>query len=293
MSATLTSGTASPATTGEPVLQVSGLETGFGAVKVLHDLSFEVPRSQLTAILGLNGAGKSVTLKTVAGLVPAWRGSIVFDGKELGSMRAEDRVAAGMGHVTQGRQLFPELTVEENLRVGAYVLRRRDRSRFDDVLASMYDRFPPLAERRNQPAGTMSGGEQAMLAVARALMNEPTLLLVDEPSAGLAPTIVAELLELLRQVAASGVTILMVEQNITFALDVADRALVMQRGHIVYGGAVDDLERGELSRYLGIGRLLSSTVQGAGEEIVQPRPSRRLARRRLEQLRAANEGTTS
>jgi branched-chain amino acid transport system ATP-binding protein len=167
-----------------------------------------------------------------------------------------------MGHVTQGRQVFPELTVEENLRIGAYFLRKRDRARYRSLLGEMFDRFPRLAERRHQAAGTMSGGEQAMLAVARALMNEPKLLLVDEPSAGLAPSIVAELLGLLRQVAGSGVTVLMVEQNISFALDVADRALIMQRGQIVHGGAVDEINRDELARLLGIGRLLSRVVDG-------------------------------
>jgi branched-chain amino acid transport system ATP-binding protein len=243
-----------------PLLTVEGLKTGFGAVTVLHDLSFEVPRGQVTAILGLNGAGKSVTLKTVAGLVPAWRGSIRLGDRDLAGMTPEQRVAAGMGHVTQGRQVFPELSVEENLRVGAYLLRRRSRRRYAELLDRMYTQFPRLSERRDQPAGTMSGGEQAMLAVARSLMNEPELLLVDEPSAGLAPVIVEELLGLLRDVANSGVTILLVEQNVAFALEVADRALIMQRGAIVYGGATSELDRSSLSHYLGIGRLLSSRV---------------------------------
>lgn len=255
---------------GSDLLTVRDLTTGFGAVTVLHDLSFEVPRGQLTAILGLNGAGKSVTMKCVAGLVPVWSGDIRFAGRDVGGLSPEERVAAGMGHVTQGRQVFPELTVEENLRIGAYVLRQRDRSRYRSVLDRMYDRFPKLAQRRDQPAGTMSGGEQAMLAVARALMNEPELLLVDEPSAGLAPSIVAELMELLRGVADSGVTILMVEQNISFALDVADRALIMQRGHIVHGGAVADIDRGELARLLGIGRLLSRAVQQRTDHVGEP-----------------------
>lgn len=265
----------------DAILQVQGVRAGFGAVTVLHDLSFEVPRGQLTAILGLNGAGKSVTLKAIAGLVPTWRGTITFDGRDVSGTSPERRVGAGMGHVTQGRQIFPELSVEENLRVGAYLLRRRDRGRYDEVLDRMLTQFPRLAERRSQPAGTMSGGEQAMLAVARALMNEPSLLLVDEPSAGLAPLIVGELLALLRDVARSGVSVLMVEQNIPFALDVADRALIMQRGHIVHGGEVADLDRSSLSQYLGIGRLLSGRVeartetQAPGERPVPARPGRR------------------
>lgn len=240
------------------LLEVEGVRTGFGAVTVLHDLSFTVPEGSLTTILGLNGAGKSVALKSLAGLLPMWSGRITFDGTELAGQTPEERVAAGMAHVTQGRQIFGELTVEENLRVGAYVLRRRQRSRYGPLLQRIYAQFPKLSERRNQPAGTMSGGEQAMLAVARALMSEPRLLLVDEPSAGLAPSIVEDLLGLLRGVAGSGVTVLMVEQNISFALEVADRALVMQRGHIVHGGRVADLDRDALTRYLGIGRLLST-----------------------------------
>lgn len=275
------------------LLRVCDVTTGFGAVTVLHDLSFEVPEGSLTAILGLNGAGKSVTMKTVAGLIPAWEGTVAFDGQDITDLSPRERVAAGMSHVTQGRQVFPELTVEENLRIGAYVLRKRDRARYPAVLSSVYERFPKLAERRDQPAGTMSGGEQAMLAVGRALMNEPRLLLVDEPSAGLAPSIVEELLELLRGVAASGVTILMVEQNIAFALDVADRALIMQRGHIVYGGDVEGLERDALTRYLGIGRLLTNRVPGAAAASPAPTPSRpdggqgrRLATKRLAQRRA-------
>ncbi|HEX9889041.1 MAG TPA: ABC transporter ATP-binding protein, partial [Nitriliruptorales bacterium] len=209
-----------------------------------------------------NGAGKSVTLKAVAGLVPAWEGDIRFEDRDIAGLAPEQRVEAGMGHVTQGRQVFPELTVEENLRIGAYFLRKRDKDRYRQVLDEMFARFPKLADRRDQPAGTMSGGEQAMLAVARALMNEPKLLLVDEPSAGLAPSIVSELMGLLRDVADSGVTILMVEQNISFALEVADRALIMQRGQIVHGGDVDRLDRDELARLLGIGRLLSRAVEG-------------------------------
>jgi branched-chain amino acid transport system ATP-binding protein len=177
---------------------------------------------------------------------------------------AEDRVAAGMGHVTQGRQVFAGLSVEENLRLGAYTLRRRAPERYGERLAAMYDRFPRLAERRSQAAGTMSGGEQAMLAVARALMSEPSLLLVDEPSAGLAPAIVGELFELLAEVNRTGVTILLVEQNVAFALDVVDHVHVLQRGRVVHSGATATLDRDELAGYLGIGRLLSSSVSVAG-----------------------------
>lgn len=244
----------------DAILQVQGVRAGFGAVTVLHDLSFEVPRGQLTAILGLNGAGKSVTLKAIAGLVPTWRGTITFDGRDVSGTSPERRVGAGMGHVPQGRQVFPQLTVEENLRLGAYLLRRADRARYDQVVAGLYDRFPKLAERRRQLGGTLSGGEQAMLAVARALVNEPKLLLVDEPTAGLAPAIVEELAELLTDVNRDGLTILLVEQHIAFALAVADRAEVLQHGRVVASAPVDELDRDNLASLLGIGRLMSASL---------------------------------
>lgn len=243
-----------------PMLRVGGLQAGFGANTVLHGVGFEVPTGGITTLLGLNGAGKSVTIKVIAGLVPAWGGRVELEGADVTGRTPEQRVAAGMGHVPQGRQVFPQLTVEENLRLGAYLLRRRDRARYEEVLARLLDRFPRLAERRNQPAGTLSGGEQAMLAVARALVNEPKVLLIDEPSAGLAPAVVEELAVLLRDVNAEGITVLLVEQNVTFALGVAHRAEILQHGHVVASATVEELDRDELARLLGIGRLLA----GAG-----------------------------
>ncbi len=254
----------SATTTSDHLLRLEGIATGFGGNTVLHGVDLAVPRGGISGILGLNGAGKSVTMKVVAGLQPAWEGRVLLDGRDVTSLSAEERVDAGMGHITQGRQVFGELTVEQNLRLGAYTLRQRSPERYEAVLAAMYDRFPRLGERRDQAAGTMSGGEQAMLAVARALMSEPTLLLVDEPSAGLAPAIVGDLFELLRQVNDEGVTILLVEQNIAFALDVVDDVHVLQRGRIVHGGPKDELDRDELTRLLGIGRLLSASVGRAG-----------------------------
>lgn len=245
-----------------PLLRVTGLRSGFGAHAVLHGVDLEVERGEVAAILGLNGAGKSVTIKVIGGIVPAWDGEIVLDGEDVTGRSVEQRVHAGLAHVPQGRQLFPELTVEENLRVGGYTIRRRDKARYREVVESLYDRFPRLYERRGQAAGTMSGGEQAMLAVARALVSEPELLLIDEPSAGLAPTIVEDVFELLRQVNADGVTILLVEQNVPFALDVADRVHIMQKGRIVHAAPVDELDREELVSHLGIGRLLSASVSG-------------------------------
>ena len=243
-----------------PLLQVRGLRAGFGAHAVLHGVELDVHDGEVAAILGLNGAGKSVTVKVIGGIVPAWDGEVILDGDEVTGHGVEQRVELGMAHVPQGRQLFPELTVEENLRLGGYTIRRRDKGRYAEVLASLYDRFPRLYERRGQAAGTMSGGEQAMLAVARALVSEPKLLLIDEPSAGLAPAIVEDVFELLRQVNADGVTILLVEQNVPFALDVADRVHIMQKGRIVHAAPVDELDREELVTHLGIGRLLAASV---------------------------------
>lgn len=240
-----------------PLLQVEGLRAGFGANTVLHGLSFEVAGGEIAAMLGLNGAGKSVAMKVIGGVVPAWSGAVRFGGRDVTALSVEGRVARGMGHVPQGRQLFGELTVEENLRLGAYLLRRHRRHDYPRLLAGAYDRFPRLAERREQLAGSLSGGEQAMLAVARALMAEPQLLLVDEPSAGLSPLMAATVADLLAEVNASGVTILLVEQNVALALELAHRALVMQRGQVVYEAPVPEIDHQALSHYLGIGRLLA------------------------------------
>jgi branched-chain amino acid transport system ATP-binding protein len=239
------------------LLSVTGLRAGFGANTVLHGVDFEVQPGEIVCLLGLNGAGKSVTVKVVGGLVPAWSGSVVLAGEDVTGRSVERRVAQGIGHVPQGRQLFPELTVEENLRLGGYLIRRKERARYDATLDRLYTQFPKLAERRDQLAGTMSGGEQAMLAVARALVSEPKLLLVDEPSAGLAPSIADVLFELLGEVNEQGVTILLVEQNVRLALRVAQRALIMQRGRVVHESPVDVLDSDVLAAHLGIGRLLA------------------------------------
>lgn len=245
------------------VLDVRDARTGFGLTTVLHGCSYRVHEGEIAAVLGLNGAGKSVSLKVIAGIQPLWSGEVLFGGADVTRTLAEGRVAAGMAHVPQGRQVFPDLTVEQNLRLGAYVLRRRERARYPHVLSSVLDRFPLLAERRSQLAGTMSGGQQAILAVARALMSEPKLILVDEASAGLSPIAVQELFETLRAVNRSGVSILMVEQNVTFTLKVADRAHIMQQGRIVYEGAVGELDQARVAELLGVGRLLGTHVASA------------------------------
>lgn len=245
------------------LLEVRGVRAGFGSTTVLHGVDFSVRQGEIAGIFGLNGAGKSVTMKVLAGLVPAWSGTITFDGTDITKLTPEKRVAMGMGHVPQGRQVFPALTVEENLRLGAYVLRRNDRSRYASALANVYDRFPKLGQRRDQLAGTMSGGEQASLAVARALINDPKLVLVDEPSAGLAPIVVHELYETLREVASTGVTMVLVEQNVAFGLELANRAHILQLGRVVHEGSVGDLDQETLARHLGIGRMLGSATSKA------------------------------
>lgn len=246
-----------------PLLQVEGLTTGFGSSQVLHGVSFSVAEGEIAGVFGLNGAGKSVMMKTIAGLVPAWSGRITFGGEDITSMEAEERVALGMGHVPQGRQVFPALTVDENLRLGAYTSRRRDRAGYAARLDRVLTQFPILADRRSQLAGTMSGGQQASLAVGRALINDPRLILVDEPSAGLSPTVVRELLTILEQVAATGVTMVLVEQNISFGLRLAHIAHLMQSGTVVHSGPVAELDQQRLAEHLGVGRMLGATTGSA------------------------------
>ena len=209
------------------LLAARGITAGFGRHQVLHGVDLEVRAGESIGIFGLNGVGKSVTLKVLAGLLSPWSGTVELAGRDVTRAAPERRVAAGMGHVPQGRQVFPRLTVEENLRLGAYTSRRRARATYPQRLERVLAQFPLLADRRRQIAGTLSGGEQAALAVGRALINEPRLVLVDEPSAGLAPAVVGYLLRILRQVAHSGVTVVLVEQNAAFGLQLVDRAQLM------------------------------------------------------------------
>jgi branched-chain amino acid transport system ATP-binding protein len=274
------------------VLAANGLRAGFGSTTVLHGTSIEVREGEIAAILGLNGAGKSVTMKVLAGLVPAWDGTITLAGREIQRLEAEQRVGAGMAFMTQGRQVFPDLTVEENLRLGAYLLRKRDRSAYATELASLYERFPRLAERRTQPAGTMSGGEQAILALARALISRPKILLIDEPTAGLAPVVVEGFLEALREVNATGLTMLLVEQNVPFALALAHRAHIMQRGRIVYSSDVETIDHDAMVRYLGIGRLLAPAVTSSAPPASSNGAARKAPRKRAAAPRKRAAKTT-
>ena len=262
------------ATATEPLLRVEGVVAGFGATTVLHGVSFDVSDGEVSGVFGLNGAGKSVTMKVLAGIVPLREGVIRFQGTDISSLSAEERVARGMAHVPQGRQVFAALTVEENLRLGAYTLRRRDRSRYAAALDGVYDRFPILAERRTQIAGTMSGGQQAALAVGRALVAEPKLILVDEPSAGLSPMAVQDLFGTLRAVAETGVTMVLVEQNVTFGLKVVDTVNVLQTGTVVLSSPVATVDHERLASALGIGRLLTSSVSAVVSSRAAPRVRR-------------------
>jgi branched-chain amino acid transport system ATP-binding protein len=256
--------TAATTANGDSVLlDVRGVTAGFGSNTVLHGVDLQVREGEIAGVFGLNGAGKSVTMKVLAGVVPAWSGSIAFGGRDLDRVSAEGRVALGIGHVPQGRQVFAGLTVEENLRLGAYTSRRKDKRDYPARLATVFDEFPRLGERRTQRAGTLSGGEQAALAVGRALINQPRLILVDEPSAGLAPIVTAQLFEILQQVAASGVTMVVVEQNVAFGLRLVSRAHIMQTGRVVHSCAVGDLDADTLARHLGIGRMLAAGASGA------------------------------
>lgn len=233
------------------LLEVEGLRTGYGTVPVLHGVSFALGEGETGAILGLNGAGKTTTLLSIAGFLPPTAGSIRFDGAEIGGQDPADLVDAGVVLVPEGRRVFPELSVANNLRLGAWV-RRHDRDAVRRNLVRAFEYFPVLAERRDQLAGTLSGGQQQMLAVARGLMAGPRLLLVDEASLGLAPIIATELFAAMRRVAEDGATVLMVEQN-AGVLTVADQAFILEKGTISYSGTGRQLvEAGDARRaYLG------------------------------------------
>jgi branched-chain amino acid transport system ATP-binding protein len=233
-----------------PLLDVSDLHAGYGPVRVLHGLSFSVASGEVVVILGANGAGKSTTLRAISGLIPS-EGEMRFDGRSMHGRKPEDILRSGIAHVPQGRGTITALSVEDNLRVGAYT---RPDGEMKADRDQWYEAFPRLRERRDQQAGSLSGGEQQMLAIARALMARPRLLLLDEPSLGLAPLIVRELFATLAEVqAASGTAMLIVEQNAQLALDIASRAYVLEAGAIAVGGPAEKLRGDESIRraYLG------------------------------------------
>jgi branched-chain amino acid transport system ATP-binding protein len=234
-----------------PILEVKALEAQYGWTKVLHGIDFDVEEGGITTILGANGAGKTTTLRAVCGMVKT-RGDVRFDGRSINGRSTEDVVRLGIAHVPEGRGTFVNLTVEENLRLGAYA--RTGRGSFADDLQNVYRYFPVLAERRRQLAGTLSGGEQQMLAVARGLMLRPRLLLLDEPSLGLAPLVVREIFRIVRTInQEQRVSVLLVEQNAAIALRLADRAYLMETGTMVMSGSAAELREHDTVRraYLG------------------------------------------
>jgi len=233
------------------LLEVSGLHAAYGQTRVLHGISFAMGEGSITTLLGANGAGKTTTLRALCGMVKT-EGEITFSGKRIDRRATEDVVRLGIAHVPDGRGTFVNLTTEENLRLGAYT--RKDRDAVEADLERMYGYFPRLKERRRQQAGTLSGGEQQMLAVSRALMLRPRLMLLDEPSFGLAPLIVKELFGILRTVnEREHVSMLVVEQNAAMALDLADHAYLIETGRVVLSGTADDIKRDDAVRrsYLG------------------------------------------
>jgi branched-chain amino acid transport system ATP-binding protein len=233
------------------LLEAEELEAQYGWTKVLHGVRFSVETGGITTILGANGAGKTTTLRAVCGMVRTG-GRIRFDGQRIDGKATEDIVRLGIAHAPEGRGTFVNLTVEENLRLGAYS--RRDAARSAKELQRVYGHFPILADRRRQIAGTLSGGEQQMLAVARALMSRPRLLLLDEPSLGLAPLVVREIFRIVRTInQQEGVSVLLVEQNASLALDLADHAYLLETGRVVMGGPAEALRRDDSIRrsYLG------------------------------------------
>src|SRR2546423_7989045 len=245
------------------MLSLEGLRAGYGPIEALRGLDLAVREGELVCLLGANGAGKSSTLRAISGLLPARAGRIVFDGTEIQGRDPAEVLRSGIAHCPEGRRVFPYLTVQENLAMGAYV--RRDRVAITADLARVYAYFPILAERRRQAAGTLSGGEQQMLAIGRALMARPRLILFDEPSLGLAPTIVETTFVIIADIRRAGTTVLMVEQNARLALRMADRGYVMEAGRIVLAGSARELLTNDHVRaaYLGGGRHQPSSVQRA------------------------------
>ena len=233
------------------MLEVKDLEVYYGMIQAIKGISFEVNQGEVIALIGANGAGKTTTLHTITGLLAPKSGSVLFEGKDITKVPAHKIVSMGMAHVPEGRRVFAELSVYENLKMGAYT--RKDKKEIEESLANVYKRFPRLEERKNQMAGTLSGGEQQMLAMGRALMSKPKIILMDEPSMGLSPIFVNEIFDIIRAVSESGTTVLLVEQNAKKALSISDRAYVLETGTITMSGKAKDLLEDEAVKkaYLG------------------------------------------
>ncbi len=221
------------------ILEVQNLEVFYGVIQAIKGISFEVSQGEIIALIGANGAGKTTTLQTITGLIPAKTGKIFYEGNEITKTPGHKLVSMGIAHVPEGRRVFAELSVLQNLKLGAYT--RNDKGELEETLKRIYERFPRLEERRNQAAGTLSGGEQQMLAMGRALMSHPKLIVMDEPSMGLSPIYVNEIFDIIEKINKDGTTVLLVEQNAKKALSVADRAYVLETGRIVLSGDAKEL----------------------------------------------------
>ena len=233
------------------MLELKDVEVYYGMIQAIKGISFEVNEGEVIALIGANGAGKTTTLHTITGLLSPKAGSIFFDGQDITKTPAHKIVSLGMAHVPEGRRVFSQMTVYQNLKMGAFT--RSDKSEIDAALEMVYKRFPRLEERKNQLAGTLSGGEQQMLAMGRALMSHPKIILMDEPSMGLSPILVNEIFDIIRNVNEAGTTVLLVEQNAKKALDIADRAYVLETGKIVTSGDAKELMNDDAIKkaYLG------------------------------------------
>jgi branched-chain amino acid transport system ATP-binding protein len=236
----------------DALLEVQNVSSGYGEVQILWDTSLQLERGKLTALVGSNGAGKTTLLRTLVGLLKPWQGSIRFDGRDVTRISPHAKAAQGIVMVPEGRQLFPNMSVHENLEMGAFA--RRAKAGFDENLERVYSMLPRLKERAHQKAGTLSGGEQQMLAVGRGLMAQPQILMFDELSLGLAPFLVLNLFELLQRLKGSGLTMLLVEQNVQMALAISDYAYVLREGRIEIEGQASDVRKMEVVRqaYLGV-----------------------------------------
>ncbi len=233
------------------MLEIENLEVYYGAINALKGISFNVEQGEIIALIGANGAGKTTTLHTVTGLIPAKQGSVKLHGRDITKIPAHKIVSMGMAHVPEGRRVFAQLSVYENLMLGAYT--RNNKAEIADTLEMVYERFPRLKERRKQAAGTLSGGEQQMLAMGRALMSMPSIILMDEPSMGLSPLYVSEIFNIITEINKSGTTVLLVEQNAKKALSIANRAYVLETGKVVLSGDAKELmENDQVKKaYLG------------------------------------------
>ncbi len=225
------------------MLEVKNLQVYYGVIQALKGISFEVEQGDVVALIGANGAGKTTTLHTITGLLPSKEGSISFEGKDITHVPGYKLVSMGIAHVPEGRRVFASLTVLQNLKMGAYT--RSDKKEIEDTIEMIYKRFPRLKERKNQLAGTLSGGEQQMLAMGRALMSHPRLMVLDEPSMGLSPLYVNEIFDIIQEINKDGVTVLLVEQNAKKALSISNKAYVLETGNIVLSGDAKDMMNNE------------------------------------------------